>query len=196
MRQALVGIAIVASVVGQERPDFSGTWTYDAAHSSKTSPGLRVGPDGTRTEIEINSPPPPAFGTEFTAKHDAKTLNLSLSLTQQNGVARRVNGVPVNQSATGPTVAYTVAYALDGSESNNKTPSPFVGRPETETVSTAAWNANTLVFTITNQVATAGEPAVITRSFRLDSDGRLIVETTGTLGTKPQTITTAYARKR
>ena len=102
MRHALVGIAIVASVVGQERPDFSGTWTYDAAHSTKTSRGLRIGPDGTRTEIEINSPPPPAFGADFTAKQDAKTLNLSLSLTQQTGVARMVNGVPVNQNTTGP----------------------------------------------------------------------------------------------
>ena len=42
-----------------------------------------------------------------------------------------VNGVPVNQSTTGPTVAYTVVYALDGSESHNKTPSLIVGRPET-----------------------------------------------------------------
>ncbi len=151
MRHALVGIAIVASVVGQERPDFSGTWTYDAAHSSKTSRGLRIGPDGTRTEIEINSPPPPAFGAEFTAKQDAKTLNLSLSLTQQTGVARMVNGVRVDQSTTGATVAYTVAYALDGSESHNKTPSLIVGRPETETVSTAAWSANTLVITSKNR---------------------------------------------
>jgi hypothetical protein len=162
MRHALVGIAIVASVVGQERPDFSGTWTYDAAHSSKTSPGIRIGLDGTRTEIEINSPPPPALGAEFTAKQDAKTLNLSLSLTQQS-VGRRVNGVPVNQSTTGPTVAYTVAYALDGSESNNKMPSTLVGRPETETVSTAAWNANTLVLTINNKVDFTGAAAVVDR---------------------------------
>ena len=55
MRHALVSLAIIEAVasvvlaIGQERPDFSGTWTYDAAHSSKTSQGLRVGPDGTRT---------------------------------------------------------------------------------------------------------------------------------------------------
>ena len=200
MRHALVSLAIIEAVasvvlaIGQERPDFSGTWTYDAAHSSKTSQGLRVGPDGTRTVIEINSPPPPALGGEFTAKQDAKVLNLGLSLTQQTGVARMVNGVPVNRATTGPTVAYTVVYALDGSESHNKTPSLIVGRPETETVSTAAWNANTLV--VTSRIATASATTATTRSFRLDSDGSLIVETTGTVGTTPQTVTTVYTRKR
>jgi hypothetical protein len=72
------------------------------------------------------------------------------------------------------------------------------GEPELEFVSTAAWNGGTLVITTTwvppNPTPTP-RPST-TRSFRLDSDGYLIVETTTTMVGGPWTYTTAYARKR
>jgi hypothetical protein len=73
-----------------------------------------------------------------------------------------------------------------------------VGRPEIESVSTAAWNGATLVITITPVPPnpTAARPTSTTRSFHLDSDGNLIVETTTTMAGGPWTYTTAYARKR
>jgi hypothetical protein len=92
MNRALGVVAVIASVAsvghafGQQRPDFSGTWTYDAAHSSKTSRGVSVnGVDRSTTPIDVDKPPSPALGNDFTAKQDAKTLTLELTLTRQTG---------------------------------------------------------------------------------------------------------------
>ena len=113
----------------QQSRDFSGTWTYDAAHSSKTSRGVHVGPDRSMTPIDIDRPPSPVLGTDFTAKQDAKSLTLELTLTQQTAnlsnstACGGINNTVAGASATHPS------YALDGSESHNKAPSATVGSP-------------------------------------------------------------------
>ena len=192
MRHALVGIAIVASVVGQERPDFSGTWTYDVAHSTKTTRGLRIGPDGTRTEIEFNSPPPPIFGAGFTAKQDAKTLSLSLT---QRPVARMVNGRVRGQHSSGHNqlFAHVCAGRLRVAQHD-----PIANRRATR-------KGNGFHCRVERQHPrhhqqdhdlTAGPTVVTTQSLHLDSNGSLIVEAPITIGTTPQMITMAYTRKR
>jgi hypothetical protein len=221
MNRALGVVAVIASVAsvghafGQQRPDFSGTWTYDAAHSSKTSRGVSVnGVDRSTTPIDVDKPPSPALGNDFTAKQDAKTLTLELTLTRQTGdsdpfkdsrlkyqqdlYSRTIDGARGDNNTAAGTVHYSSVDALEGSESHNKIPPMTSGEPELEFVSTAAWNGGTLVITTTwvppNPTPTP-RPST-TRSFRLDSDGYLIVETTTTMVGGPWTYTTAYARKR
>lgn len=204
MRLAVIGIVSAAVIVSiapafaQDKPDFSGTWTYNAERSSKTSRGVRVnGIDRSMTPIDVDKPPSPALGTDFTAKQDAKSLTLELTQTLQTGNFQTIDGVRRDNNTLAGTVVYSVLYALDGSESHNKFPSPIVGRPEGENVSTAAWNGSTLVVTITPVPSNpATKPPSTTRAFHLDSDGNLIVETTTTMGGAPWTYTTAYTRKK
>ncbi|HKW00722.1 MAG TPA: hypothetical protein VJN96_12915 [Vicinamibacterales bacterium] len=197
----IVSAAVIVSVApgfAQDKPDFSGTWTYDAEHSSKTTRGGRRGADGSITPIDVPQPPSPALGKEFTAKQDAKALTLGLSVTQQTGVFQNVNGVRTDNNTVAGTVAYSTVYSLDGSESHNKTPPAIVGRPETESQSTAAWNGSTLIVTTTVVPSnpTAPKPSSTTRSFHLDADGNLLVETTATMVGGPWTYVTAYTRKK
>ena len=150
------------------------------------------------TPTDIDRPPSPVLGTDFTAKQDAKSLTLELTLTQQTGTFQNIDGVRRDNNTVAEAVRYSSVYALDGSESHNKAPSATVGRPEIESVSTAAWNGGTLVITVTTVPSNpaAARPASSTRSFHLDTDGNLIVETTTTMAGGPWTYTTAYTRKR
>jgi hypothetical protein len=120
----------------------------------------------------------PAFGSEFTATQDQKTLTIRRTL-----------------ASTTP-VTYTGVYALDGSETRNKAPSSTVGQPGIETASTTAWDGNKLVITIWRPAQPgAGKQR---RVLRLESDGTLMVETTtpGPNGAPPSSTTTAYKRAR
>jgi len=196
MKHALTAVSLavavlsVAPVVGQATPDFTGTWTYDASRSSKTSVVYNL--DGSSTGVEVPTPPPPVFGSEFTVTQDAHRLTLSLSLRQVTGVPaeRAVDGWNFSGAAAG-VVHYSLVYQLDGSASRNENPSSVAGGPTTATTSTAMWKGDMLV--VATRIGAAETPA-LTHSFRLDPDGRLIIDTSIS-DAPPRHVTTVYVRK-
>jgi len=110
------------------------------------------------------------LGAAATLTQDAKTL--TITRTTQQGEVKTV-------------------FNLDGSESKNM----MMGRGgQTEQVSKAVWEGNTLVVT-TN--FTMGENAVTrTQKFMLDATGQLVVATTspGRGGGEPTTTTQTYKK--
>ena len=126
--------------------------------------------------VDPNAPPPSGrgggggLGQAATLTQDAKTL--TITRTTQNGEVKTV-------------------YNLDGSESKNM----MMGRGgQTEQISKAAWEGNTLVVT-TN--FTMGDAAVTrTQKFSLDASGQLVVATTspGRGGGEPTTTTQTYKK--
>ena len=126
--------------------------------------------------VDPNAAPPSGrgggggLGQAATIAQDAKTL--TITRTTQNGEVKTV-------------------FNLDGSESKNM----MMGRGgQTEQVSKAVWEGNTLVVT-TN--FTMGEAAVTrTQKFSLDASGQLVVATTspGRGGGEPTTTTQTYKK--
>ena len=126
--------------------------------------------------VDPNAPPPTGrgggggLGQAATITQDAKTL--TITRTTQNGEVKTV-------------------FNLDGSESKNM----MMGRGgQTEQISKAVWEGNTLVVT-TN--FTMGEAAVTrTQKFSLDASGQLVVATTspGRGGGEPTTTTQTYKK--
>ena len=126
--------------------------------------------------VDPNAPPPTGrgggggLGQAATLTQDAKTL--TITRTTQNGEVKTV-------------------FNLDGSESKNM----MMGRGgQTEQISKAVWEGNTLVVT-TN--FTMGEAAVTrTQKFSLDASGQLVVATTapGRGGGEPTTTTQTYKK--
>jgi len=125
--------------------------------------------------VDPNAPAPGrggggGLGQAATITQDAKTL--TITRTTQNGEIK-------------------IVYNLDGSESKNM----MMGRGgQTEQISKAAWEGNTLVVT-TNY--TMGEAAVTrTQKFSLDASGQLVVATTapGRGGGEPTTTTQTYKK--
>lgn len=126
--------------------------------------------------VDPNAPAPSGrgggggLGQAATITQDAKTL--TITRTTQNGEVKTV-------------------FNLDGSESKNM----MMGRGgQTEQVSKAVWEGNTLVVT-TN--FTMGETAATrTQKFSLDASGQLVVATTspGRGGGEPTTTTQTYKK--
>jgi hypothetical protein len=110
------------------------------------------------------------LGQAATITQDAKTL--TIARTTQNGEVKTV-------------------FNLDGSESKNM----MMGRNgQTEQISKAVWDGNTLVVTTS---FTMGEAAVTrTQKFSLDASGQLVVATTspGRGGGEPMTMTQTYKK--
>lgn len=125
--------------------------------------------------VDPNAPAPGrggggGLGSAATLMQDAKTL--TVTRTTQNGEVKLV-------------------YNLDGSDSKNM----VQGRGgQTEQVSKAAWEGNTLVITTTFQM---GETAATrTQKMMLDASGQLVVSTTspGRGGGEPTTTTQTYKK--
>ena len=92
---------------------------------------------------------------------------------------------------TTPNGEIKIVYNLDGSESKNM----MMGRGgQTEQVSKATWDGNTLVVTTNFSM---GETAVTrTEKYSLDASGQLVIATTapGRGGGEPQTTTRTYKK--
>ena len=126
--------------------------------------------------VDPNAPAPGGrgggggLGQAATLTQDAKTL--TITRTTQNGEIKLV-------------------YNLDGSDSKNM----MMGRGgQTEQVSKAAWDGNTLVITTTFSM---GENTVTrTQKLSLDASGQLVVATTspGRGGGEPVTTTQTYKK--
>src|SRR5215831_7281824 len=86
-----VSTAVFATSVltAQSKPDFSGTWTFDPEHSSKTQQGIMISsanPTPTPTQLPLR----PIFGPEVTIGQDQKTLAVWRTVTPMTGPALRV----------------------------------------------------------------------------------------------------------
>ncbi|HYN07717.1 MAG TPA: hypothetical protein VES67_10025 [Vicinamibacterales bacterium] len=146
-----------ASVAAQSRPDFSGTWVFDASRSSTSGggrDGARGGGGGRGGGIGLG---PPA--EQLTVVQNAATIEMQLRI----GAATK-----------------TVTYALDGSRRSNMVP---IGRGgEAAATYESRWDAGKLVTTITRTLSSPGGSTVIRyrEVLSLDKDGLLGIETTAT----------------
>ena len=100
--------ACAVSVLAQDRPDFSGTWTADRAKS------VRTGSDGkVRTAMML--------GAEFTARQDAAALTLQITAGQLRVTAvYNLDGTESRNSSPGgagePDVEVVSRASWDGSK--------------------------------------------------------------------------------
>lgn len=181
-------------LLAQDKPDFSGTWVYDTAHSSKTMKVMRATSDGRWDVVDLEMPPPPVLGNEFTATQDARTLTIRRSRTQQTSLVEVRNGIRIDHSPPGGAVEYSLVYALDGSESRNSVPATLASEPAVLSISVATWNGATLEIR-PKFSTTGGPPPPGMRAFHLDDTGSLVIETTSVIGGEPSKITTTYTKK-
>lgn len=112
------------------------------------------------------------LGQGGTITQDAKTL--TITRTTQNGEIK-------------------IVYNLDGSDSKNM----MMGRGgQTEQVSKATWEGNTLVVTTNFTMGEAAVAVTRTEKYSLDASGQLVITTTapGRGGGEPQTTTRTYKK--
>jgi hypothetical protein len=100
------------------------------------------------------------LGDEFTATQDGGALVLAI----------KAGGVRL-----------TATYKLDGTESRNMSPGAF-GQPAVEVISRASWEGDRLVIKSSSVSVLSGRnvPIETRRVLRIDADGSLVVERTGT----------------
>ena len=134
MRTVLIPalVAIVVSLAAQAGPDFSGEWVIVRANS-----GL--------------------LGEKFTARQDAKTLTLDLTVA---AIARPVR----------------VIYNLDGSESRNLNPSMTAGVADEPIFSRVSWDGDKLVIQTRGSTLVNGRVQESKRVIWIDSDGLFTIE--------------------
>lgn len=135
-------LVIATQLAAQARPDFSGIWVLAKDRSSQTQQSQTV-----TTVAGL-------LGEQFTAKQDAKTLELVIT-----AVGREIKAI----------------YNLDGSESRNFNPtSP--GQPDEPIVSRVSWEGDKLVILTTGTTLLNGKPLESKRVMWIDADGLLIIE--------------------
>ena len=133
-------------VAAQARPDFAGEWVLSKERSTQTRTGLSV------TSVSG------LLGEKFSAKQDAKTLTLDISLA---ALGRPIRAV----------------YNLDGTESRNMNPTG-PGQPDEPIVSRAMWETDKLVILTRGTALVDGKPLETRRAIWIDADGRLTIERT------------------
>lgn len=169
----VVGVATVGllatALKAQTRPDFSGKWTRVVETITSTPDG---GPAHTPTYGQV------AFGQEFTATQDGKTLTIDWAFMR-----------PMGRGASEQLVlqpAHSV-FNFDGSETNALTLG-VVGGNSSRRFSKASWEANKLV------ILWMSSPSYLPGPFKrqtlwLDADGSLVVETATNLQDAPSSST-------
>jgi hypothetical protein len=162
-----ISLALASAASAQSKPDFSGTWTMDAAHSSSAGGG-RGGARGAGGGMGggLGMGPPPA---ELRIKQDAKSLKIDQK------------GAPVS----------TLVYRLDGVEAKGKWPAPGgATRPATFR---SEWKDGRLVTMIVTKSA-KGEAVSFQDVRYIDSEGFLIAEIS--ISGQENLRRTAYKRKK
>lgn len=148
-----VAILAVATLAWAQRPDFSGTWTLDPDASGMAAGGAPGGGGGGR-----GGRGGMGLGQSATVKQTADTLTVERTIGDNKIVSN---------------------YKLDGSESRNT----MMGRGgnQTEAVSVAKWDGQTL--TITTKQEMGGQSFESTQRWTL-AGNVLTVETTSARGTQ------------
>jgi hypothetical protein len=144
MRGLFLSVLAGALVAAQAQPDLSGEWVLAKERSTQARTGLSV------TSVSG------LLGEKFSAKQDAKTLTLDISLA---ALGRPIRAV----------------YNLDGSESRNLNPVGG-GQPDEPIFSTAAWDGEKLVILTRGTALIDGKPLESRRVIWIDADGRLTIE--------------------
>jgi len=168
---AIAGLAI--SGLAQARPDFSGRWTSEPAESP--AGGGRRGGGGPARSGDMGS----GWGSSITIAQNARQLTVEYAFFTRGDLQ--------------PPLTFT--YALDGSTTRNHV---TMGRGLQESVSTAAWQGETLVITTTAVFAhpATGErvESTETRTLSLEAADALVVEVTraGVLGGPSSTTRTRF----
>jgi hypothetical protein len=149
-----VAILAVATLSWAQRPDFSGTWTLDADASGMAAggPGRGGGGRGGGRGGMMG------LGQTASVKQTADTLTVERTVMDNKLVS---------------------TYKLDGSESRNT----MMGRGgnQTEAVSVAKWDGQTLV--LTTKLDMGGQTVESTQRWSL-AGNVLTIETTGARGTQ------------
>jgi hypothetical protein len=147
LRRLVVSVLAGAVIAAQAPPDFSGEWVLSQERSTQTRTGLSV------TSVSG------LLGEKFTAKQDAQTLTLDISLA---ALGRPIRAV----------------YNLDGTESRNMNPGGAPGQPDEPIVSTAAWDGDRLVIQTRGTALVDGRPLETRRVLWIGADSRLTIERT------------------
>jgi len=140
----LLSVLAGTFIAAETRPDFSGEWVLSRERSTQTRTGLSV------TSVSG------LLGEKFSAKQDAKTLTLDISLA---ALGRPIRAV----------------YNLDGTESHNLNPGAS-GQPDEPIVSSATWESDKLVIRTRGTALMDGKPLETRRVMWIDADGRLTIE--------------------
>ena len=170
------GVAIAslptASVRAQTtaaRPNFSGTWVWDPQATDAASSPIRMG-----TNI---------FGASFVAHQDEKMLTLDITIAQNAPVVK-------------------ASYALDGSATRNVSPPSMPGADPIVVTAVAKWVGDMLTIESRSQQPAAnasGQTMMIdvisTRTMRLDSEGRLVIDRDGTPKQVVPSTRSVYVKK-
>ena len=175
---SLVLTCTVAAAAGaQERPDFAGRWTSEAAPAPAPAAGARPQGRAQPAGRDMGS----GWGSTITIAQDATALTVEYMFFVRGDMQ--------------PPLKFV--YALDGAETKHAV---RMGRGVQEQVSRAEWAGNRLVIT-TQQLfphPDTGAPMSIEvkRVLSLTSPDSLTVETTrsGVLGGPSSTTTTVYRR--
>jgi hypothetical protein len=144
LRGLLLPVLAATLIAAQTRPDFSGEWVLSKERSTQTRTGLGV------TSVSG------LLGEKFSAKQDAKTLTLDISLA---ALGRPIRAV----------------YNLDGTESRNLNPGG-PGQPDEPIVSIATWESDKLIIQTRGTALIDGKPLETRRVIWIDADGRLTIE--------------------
>jgi hypothetical protein len=174
MRAAAFAALLVASLLAQEKPNFSGRWTTDPDPAAVT-PGRGAG--GGRGAGDMGS----GWGSTITLTQDATRLTVEYVF-----FARGDMQPPIR-----------LVYPLDGGETKNTV---MMGRGMQIQSSRGAWSGNTLVITTLHTFANpqTGKPDTVEvkHSLTLESPSALIVETVraGVLGGPTTTTKTTYRK--
>jgi hypothetical protein len=144
LRGFLLSVLAGTLIAAQTRPDFSGEWVLSKERSTQTRTGLSV------TSVSG------LLGEKFSAKQDAKTLTLDISLA---ALGRPIRAV----------------YNLDGTESPNMNPGG-PGQADEPIVSRAAWENDRLVILTRGTALIDGKPLETRRVIWIDADNRLTIE--------------------
>jgi hypothetical protein len=184
-----VAALVVAVLVPQARPDFSGRWTTDpvstvaaspgqppAAGAPAGAPGGRAGGRG-QTRGDMGS----GWGSTITISQDASRLTVEYAFFSRGDLQAPLRFV----------------FLLDGSPSTNTV---MMGRGSQAEVSRASWDGASLVLTTTHTFAdpATGKPvsADEKRVLSMENPATLVVETTrsGVLGGPSSTTRVAYRK--
>lgn len=143
---AAVLLSLPIHAASQGPPNFAGDWKLVTDRSSQ-----RV---NATTVVSVFG----LLGESFTARQDAKTLTLVITVA---GLGRTV----------------TAVYNLDGSETRNLNPVGG-GQPDEPIFSRATWDADRLIIQTRGTTLVNGKPTESRRVLWIDAQGLLTIERT------------------
>jgi hypothetical protein len=180
---AMAAVLTMGLDAAQQKPDFSGRWTTEAAPAATpaaTQPGAPAAPPrggGPGRSGDMGS----GWGSPITITQDAAKLTLEYAFFARGDMQ--------------PPLRFV--YALDGTESRN---SVMMGRGIQLQVSKTSWDGDKLVITTTHSLVdpSSGKPtsAVVTQTLSLESPTSLVVESTraGVFGGPTTNAKTVYRK--